>query len=652
MAPIRMTRAEYEAKYGAPPTPRASSPAPVKMTRAEYETKYGMSPSNQQPVIAKPKTFLSKVDQFATTPTFKANTDGSMISNVAKTIGNIPSSAARLAKGAVVSPFVSAFNVVKDVGGSVKEKGFMGTAKDIASGFNTLVNETAGKAYTGAQNFAKDFNNDPTGTLGKGIEKIAKVGIEDPLFVPSLFYGGKKVGITGDVVQSTARPVIKEATALASEATALASDITKLSKVEKLAPNVLKKDVTALRSEKITEGLMEQNNRLKTVGNSFNENTIQRKLPDGSVSIVTPAQTFAKYNITPKVEKGSINMGDWVTGQGELGKMKNLIEESDASITSLLKEKGKPVSLESFENNAIKRAMSDEMLRREGTVESTIQKIKNQVADYKRSYGDSIDTVEINEIRKVQNRRFDPETMDSRRIIGDISRDVVYNATDDQIVKKMLQEQGEILAARNYANKLNGTKVQGGKLTTMALRATGAIIGSTLDKFPVVGPLAGALGGEALGRGLQQAQFRSLPTEIKALFQRSNKNQQINKAITTPSTGVISSNNTKFVPKSKTLAAVLNYIKNPKLGLSVKRLKMTPDDADALQKISRAFKQQSEALKTKSGSIDAPARSGYERVEQDILEHFGIPVSGKSLGSIAKKIDIVVERYLNKVNKK
>ena len=42
MPPLKMTRAEYEAKYGAKAPTGATSTAPIKMTRAEYEAKYGV----------------------------------------------------------------------------------------------------------------------------------------------------------------------------------------------------------------------------------------------------------------------------------------------------------------------------------------------------------------------------------------------------------------------------------------------------------------------------------------------------------------------------------------------------------------------------------------------------------------------------------
>lgn len=46
--PVKMTRSEYEAKYGSAPTPTASA-APVKMTRSEYEAKYGVAPKKVEP---------------------------------------------------------------------------------------------------------------------------------------------------------------------------------------------------------------------------------------------------------------------------------------------------------------------------------------------------------------------------------------------------------------------------------------------------------------------------------------------------------------------------------------------------------------------------------------------------------------------------
>lgn len=54
MEPVKMTRAEYEAKYGTKP-PVSATPAPVKMTRADYEAKYGKT---KIPAVESDKGFL------------------------------------------------------------------------------------------------------------------------------------------------------------------------------------------------------------------------------------------------------------------------------------------------------------------------------------------------------------------------------------------------------------------------------------------------------------------------------------------------------------------------------------------------------------------------------------------------------------------
>jgi len=661
------------------------SPVPTTPGKFDFNTfKTQGSSAVLQP--EQPQTTLAqKAINLTTGPTFKSSEGGSetIVPNLLKTAGNIPSSAATLARSSIapVNPFdsTSSVNIGKNIvesvntaGDILKERGLKQGIKDVAMGFTDNVNKGI-EAWKGMgekiyQNLYKNvvygadegvtnaqaLDQGLTLSLKELVNKIAKIGIEDPLFIPSIIYAPTKIkgtGITSDVISDIARPVM-------NETKALTSDLVKGTGVNKLIPDVLTKDVATLRAEKISKGLVDQNNRLKTVGNSFNDNTIVRVLEDGTDARITPIDTFAKYGISPQVEKGTINMGDYDLGSGELGKIKNYVEEIDNQIGEKLgrgqeitglsgaedKAANRRIDIDTLEANAIKRARADETLKREGLVKSTEEKLKKQFEDYRASYGENIDLNEINEIRKVQNRRFDPETVDSRRIVGDIARDVVYNATEDKAVRELLRQQGELLAARNYAQKLNGTKVQGGKLTTMALRTTGAIIGSTLDKLPVAGPVIGAFGGEAVARGLQQTQFKSPLTEAKALLQRSKSTEQTISANMIPKTA-ISNKVTPFAPKSKTLNAIIDYIKSPKVGASVKSIKATPDDIKILKDISAAYKEQ-ELVKQNMKSSTVPIPTGLSlKVEQSILEHFGFPTSGKSLTGISKKIDKFIENY-------
>jgi hypothetical protein len=292
--------------------------------------------------------------------------------------------------------------------------------------------------------------------------------------------------------------------------------------VKSLAPDVLTKDVTTLRTEKLKSGLQEQNTRLKTAQKSFSENTIKRKNPEGGTTTITPIDTLAKNGIIPEVKSGKIQMGDYRAGEGPLGKLKARVEEIDVEIDNTLVSSGKVHQIEQLKQQAIAAVKADTQIRREGKVAARTKEIENRFDDYKNSYGETIDVLEINQIRKVANKDYSPETMDTSRIVGDVAREKVYTSTKDGKVKRLLDEQGELLAARKYAEIINGTAVTGGRLGNYALRTGGAIIGST-TQLPVLGPILGMLGGEYSARLLQQSQFKSLPAELKALFSRPVK---------------------------------------------------------------------------------------------------------------------------------
>jgi len=287
-------------------------------------------------------------------------------------------------------------------------------------------------------------------------------------------------------------------------------------------PDIFKKDVATLRTEKIKSGL-ETQNRYKTVNKAYTENTKTITNPDGTKTTITPVDTFGKYNITPEIKSGKIQMGSYKTGEGALGKIKTEVSNIDAIIDTTLKNTGQKIGLENLRNEVIARAKADPQLRQSGEVQSTINKINSKFKDFQNSYGDALDIAEINNIRKIANRDWKVDTHDASRVLGDAARDVVYSATPDMAVRTLLFEQGNLLAAKNYANKLNGTAVVGGRLGNYAMRTIGAVIGSTVKNAPVVGGIVGMLGGEWLANALQQGQFKSPFIEAKALLQRSNK---------------------------------------------------------------------------------------------------------------------------------
>jgi hypothetical protein len=283
------------------------------------------------------------------------------------------------------------------------------------------------------------------------------------------------------------------------------------------------------RGNKIRSGFEEQNTRLKSADKAYNKNTIVRKLSDGTEKTITPIDTFADNDIAPVIEKGSIQMGDYKTGTGPLGKIKEKVQALDTEIDTNLVNSGQRVPIDELQERAIAAVKANPDLKQAGTVSQTVNKIQQRFEDYRMSYGDDIDIAELNNIRKVANRDWKPETQDTSRIVGDVARDYVYDAVEDNIIKDLLQKQGELLAAKKYAEVINGTKVTGGRLGNYAMRTGGAILGSTIEKAPVIGPAIGMVGGEAVSRFMQQGQFKSAWTELRALIAKEGKDATIPK---------------------------------------------------------------------------------------------------------------------------
>lgn len=450
-------------------------------------------------------------------PTFPAveGGAGSIPGNIARTIGNIPSSAAKLVVGAV-KPIVDLTTSLlplpgsKDQGAVSEIVGNVGAkegAKMFGASFKDTLKSIGESIHGGATGFIEKLKANPTQTLQEVANHIAKTGVEDPLLIPSLLYGGEAKAGTKIIEKGTA-PIVAQVEKGIAKAT----------------PDLITKDAATLKAEKLRAGYEEHNTRLKSVDNSFKKNTkTYTNTATGEKRTVTPIDTLLQHDIAPQVEKGTIRMGDYKTGEGALGQIRTQVGNIDDHIDTVLKDNGTPTSVDLLRERAIAQAKRDPTLKESGKVASTVNRLETIFEDFKQSYGESIPILDLNAIRKRMNADFHEETVDTSRVIGDAAREVVYNTTPDQAVKKLLQQQGELLAAKKYAETMNGTKVVGGRIGNHALRATGAIIGSGMTKLPFgVGPFIGAVGGEYAARALQQAQFRSFGAEAKALLSRKS----------------------------------------------------------------------------------------------------------------------------------
>lgn len=369
----------------------------------------------------------------------------------------------------------------------------------VGEGINTI---TGGKI---GDTLAPLANSEP---IQKAMKQYQEFAAKNPELVSSL-------GDVGNLFNLVGAGAAKNATVKATETGIEAG-------AKALAPALdeIAKPVAQLRAEKIAEGFGGQNERLKSVQKSFDTNTIKESI-DGKPVTVTPIDTFAKYNLTPQVKDGKVVMEDVIKG------IDNNVDNLGENLSTYLEKNNIKVPVSQFETKAIELVKSNPELRQAGKVESTLKALESRFKDYRSSYGDTIDSTEIDAIRKVANKDYSPDTQDVSRVLGDASRDVIYNLTPDKEAKSLLKEMGTLIKARKYATSVDKTAVSGGKLGTHFARLLGAAIGNASSNGGVIGTTLGVVGGGKVAEMLQQSAFKSPLAEAKSLVNKISKKTKV-----------------------------------------------------------------------------------------------------------------------------
>lgn len=257
-------------KYGVQPAPTPTVPTAVPVpssspTKTNIPTAVS-APIANTPVVSKfskygtpstpvvsstpdKKSGLFSLDTLKGETTYKADTETSNpLPNIVKVAGNIPSSAAKLARGVASpvnpldteSPINIGANIVKGSialkdlikgdevvgpdGKVTRNGGIINATKNLAAGIGDTalkIFKAPGEAYmdyldnTGYSQ-KPDLKNLIKTSVTNPIEKISKIGIEDPLLIPSLLYSGPegvatKEGKASDLISKFASPVTRGA---------------------------------------------------------------------------------------------------------------------------------------------------------------------------------------------------------------------------------------------------------------------------------------------------------------------------------------------------------------------------------------------------------------------------------------------------------
>ena len=405
-----------------------------------------------------------------------------------------------------------------------------GIAAGVAAKKNGM--STGGAILEGAGTGLQNLSQDP----GQALPYIlaGEQAMEGTPTGEAINRGVAKVASPAQAVVDMGKPLASAALDAAKSAGGTAVDFA-AEQAKKAIPTILTKSAEQMRTEKMNSGLAKENNTLVTVNKAFKDNTKVYTATDpvtgeSTKTMVTPGDTLTKYKIPMSniVKDGKIQLGDARTGQGQLGQIQDHIRTLDDNIDSKLVDTGKTVPTETLRQQALAQANADPEITQSGTIPQVEAQINSKFDSYQKSYGDAIPVTKINGIRKTMNspKNYDPSNTDVHNNVGDVARQVVYDAHPE--AQDLLREQGNLISARKYLNVLNMKTVKGGALTNLFARSTGAVAGGIVGS--TLGPIGGAAGaatglavGEGIIRGAKSLQFNSPLADIRGAAENVGK---------------------------------------------------------------------------------------------------------------------------------
>lgn len=262
---------------------------------------------------------------------------------------------------------------------------------------------------------------------------------------------------------------------------------------------------SSLASKTPESQLEAQTNRLKTLQNSFDDNTVFTKDPaTGALSVKSdPIQTLSDTNLINglKVVDGRVNTDNVSAG------LQDLMAKNDAKSTELVQGMEGGVALKDFKDDVVDAVKSNAQIRDSGKLPQALAEVERRFGSYTQSFAtmgddgkvvdDSIPYPTLNNIRIAMNREFDPETRDVARVIGDTARGLLYDEdTGSPELQQIMSKQGDLLKAQNFVDKLRGTTVKGGRLGKYIADLGAGVVGSTVGGA-IGGPVGAAIAAPA-----------------------------------------------------------------------------------------------------------------------------------------------------------
>jgi len=214
---------------------------------------------------------------------------------------------------------------------------------------------------------------------------------------------------------------------------------------------------------------------------------------------VDVGDVYTRYNIVPDIDPatGRLNVDSSISDMGEI------LDSYYTNIGEYLSRfDNKRVSMDQLEEQVIRDILNNKEYVSEGITQKVGKTVADKFADWRSTYGNSLTPSQINDIRRSMNRNWneDATVRAGERSIGDLMRKTLDGVTGSDAIRKVHKEVGQLITARDFLDKnLRNQVLGGGRASTLIARILGTLIGSD-SGVPVIGPLVGAIGGDAIVR--------------------------------------------------------------------------------------------------------------------------------------------------------
>lgn len=453
-----MTRAQYQAQFGsAPPPPPTQSQAPVQMTRAQYQAQFGSAPP-PPPTQGSQNQPTSNIPPGYTLSSAGVPIGGNLSSNLARLPGDIEGA------GNALLPAIG--DVFNDVTGKNKKTAlqqvgdFGSTALTVASVLQPElgVGDLGLGAKLGA-NAALGAGFGASGALGAGDTNAGQVATQAGVGAAG---GGLLGGIAGAIGNKAA--------------------------------------------ETGESRLTELTQKLKTLSKSFADNSTAATNP--IKTLVDTATEDGKPLIQGLSTPGGRVNVESLTNENGTGSVDNFIESHAQQVSHLVKSlPGPGIAADDFKTAVADALKSDPTIRGTLTLPKALATLDSKMTSAEMSYGKTLPWAAIDEIRQGMNKVYDPDERDVARVIGDTTRALLKQGSPGRsAIGAALDNESELIKARNFLQKIQGTRVGKGQLGTYFSKLIGGGAGAAIGSIGgPIGEAAGTLGGAYTADAIENA---------------------------------------------------------------------------------------------------------------------------------------------------